>query len=148
MKLLEQHKVGAVVVTCIDFRFHPQLPSALARDLGVEAYDLISLAGGAGNLALFGSQDVARRKVALGDIRTAVALHGASRVVLLNHQQCGKYAAAGREFPDLASERSYHTGELTTAARLAREQFPEVEVIPGFIRVDEKEQVIIERVAG
>lgn len=129
--ILNRHEVKTVVVTCMDFRFHPLLKEALERDLGVDEYDLIAVAGGCGNLATIGESN-GRKQIVLDDIELGVRAHHASRVVLLNHEQCGKYGQAGFSFSDTGAEREFHRNELAKAKQAVLDILPGIEVVPGY----------------
>lgn len=140
-KLLGKHKVSTVVVACIDFRFRKQLQEAISEACGVSDYDLIKLAGGAKNIS---SPDKdARREIVFDDISLALQAHHAERIILLNHQNCGKYASEGHVFADLAEERTFHEQELRRAGELATSQFKDAKIVLGYVWVDDNDKVAI-----
>ena len=143
-KLLEQHEVGTVVVTCMDFRFRKQLPNAIFLTFGVEDYDEIKLAGGAKNIV---SPDKEGRQVAVfDDIRIALEKHRAKKIILLTHQNCGKYAAEGYVFTDPEAERIFHEKELRLAGDITFSRFMDAEILLGYAWVDPEEKILIDRI--
>lgn len=134
--LLARHQVDDLVVTCIDFRFHDDLPQALrGLGLGIEDYDLVAVAGGAGNLAKLGV-DEHRKQVVLEDIKLAVEAHHIKRVILLDHVKCGKYAdRLGCTFTDDNEECEFHRQELREARKLLRAAHPQLTVLIGYFNV-------------
>lgn len=139
---LRQHHAEAVVLSCIDFRFTPFLRDIIERTLGISQFDLIQLAGGAKNLASPDSD--ARAAVVLEDLSLALRAHDTSIIVLVNHQQCGKYAEAGKRFNNLSEERAFHAEELTKAAYRIRREFPNIAIRGGFLFVNEMNDVAFE----
>lgn len=148
MALLEQHSTKAAVIACIDFRFHALLPGALAKtfDISSEEYDDIKLAGGAGNLATIAKQHPERFQAVMDDIDLAISGHHITTVILLNHEQCGKYASLGRSFESIREERAFHRTELLQASQAVRSRFPHVEVLMGFVHTTQEDDVKITRV--
>ena len=143
-KLLERHEVGTVVVTCMDFRFRKQLPNAIFLAFGVDDYDEIKLAGGAKNIV---SPDKEGRRVAIfDDIRIALEKHRAKKIILLTHQNCGKYAAEGYAFTDPDAERIFHEKELRLAGDITFSHFMDAEILLGYMHVDREETVRIDQI--
>lgn len=147
-KLLEQHEVGTVVVSCMDFRFRRRLLDAMMKDLGVDECDEIKLAGGAKNIA--SPNKSGRFESVLDDLMLAVKKHGARRIVLLTHQNCGKYVEANYVFTDPDTERIFHERELRLAGdilfRHLAGDHTDVEIILGYMWVDKDDMVRIDRV--
>lgn len=134
---LSRHRVKNIVISCIDFRFGGDLPKALA-EIGVEEYDEIKLAGGAGNLA--GLSTPERIKTIMDDFTLAIKTHLAENIYLLNHQNCGAYGMAGHDFPpeskkSESNEINFHRSELKKAAGFVKGRFPRVSVKAGFVKV-------------
>lgn len=155
-KLLSVHEVENVVVACIDFRFRHALHEAIKEAFGIDHYDEIKLAGGAKNCSLPGVEAPAsakatadkRREVVRDDVALALEKHRAQRIILLNHENCGKYAAEGYTFGNFPDEKAFHCKELMAAGAWAKKHFPKAEVRLGFVYVTEDEKVKIEEVKG
>ncbi len=145
-KLLAVHEVENVVVACIDFRFRHALHDAIKEAFGIDHYDEIKLAGGAKNCSLPGVE--ARREVVRDDVALALEKHKAQRIILLNHENCGKYAAEGHAFEHFPDEKAFHHNELLVAGDWAKKHFPKAEVRMGFVYVEGEEKVKIEEVGG
>ena len=142
--ILDQHDVGAVVLTCIDFRFRSYLFQAIQTAFGIDAYDEIKLAGGAKNLSRPGKPG--RQETALDDLGLAISAHHANTIILLNHQNCGKYASEGHSFSNQDEERSFHVSELRTAGEGAHARFPNATILLGYVFLDDTNKVQIERI--
>lgn len=147
-KLLEQHEVGAVVISCMDFRFRKQLSDAIFQTFGIEDYDEIKIAGGAKNIA--SPDKPGRFETALDDILLAVKKHGARKVVLLTHQNCGKYAEAKYVFTDPEIERVFHERELRLAGDILFSRLmdaeSDAEILLGYAFVDKDNAVLIDHI--
>jgi carbonic anhydrase len=103
------HNCDAAVVACIDFRFQRFLDRWLETNLGYEKYDRIGFAGG-----------VKSWETVLGQIELSKKLHHINRVILINHEDCGAYGAAGT--------RELHEHDLRTARQALLENFPDLKV--------------------
>ena len=143
-KLLAKHEVGTVVVACIDFRFRKQLPNAIFQTFGVDDYDDPKLAGGAKNIA--SPDDDGRRKAILDDIALALDKYRAKQILLLNHQNCGKYAAEGHVFTDSGDERAFHEKELRLAGDITFSHFHDAKILLGYVWVDHDDTVRIDQI--
>lgn len=143
-KTLAVHEVENVVVACIDFRFRHALHDAIENAFGIRHYDEIKLAGGAKNCSLPGVES--RRDVVRDDVALALEKHRAQRIILLNHENCGKYAAEGHAFANFSDERQFHYKELIAAGRWAKKHFPNAEVRLGFVYVTDDDEVKIEEI--
>lgn len=142
--ILSRHKVETVVISCIDFRFRPGTAHALKETFGIDDYDIIELAGGGGNFVSFGKE--ARREIIFDDVALAINAHQVSRVIILTHQNCGKYSEEGHTFADFAAERKFHQKELRGAGSVLQARFPFLEIKLGFMYVDQDNLIKIEEV--
>jgi carbonic anhydrase len=91
---MAEHTCEAVVVHCIDFRLQHFLNDWLEKRFGKQNYDRISWAGGVREFAIVQNQ-----------IRISSRLHNVKKAILINHEDCGAYGAAGtkeRHLSDLA----------------------------------------------
>ena len=72
-------QLNATVVRCMDGRLH-DLVANLLKKIGVDSYDLISIAGATKEDTLVVNQ-----------IQLSVRLHHTKRIILINHEDCGAY---------------------------------------------------------
>lgn len=114
----------ALVLTCIDFRFHEKLKQALAK-LKIKNYDLMALAGGAKNLASPKKSEY--QKTVLDNIKLAADLHKIKKVILVNHIDCGAYGGSNSH-KNLREEIAFHKSELKKADELVKSAFPNLKV--------------------
>lgn len=114
----------ALVLTCIDFRFHDKLKDALAK-LKIKKYDLLALAGGAKNLA--SPPKAIYQKTVLDNIKIAADLHKIKTVILINHIDCGAYGGSEKR-KNLSKETAFHKSELKKAEELVKKTFPNLKI--------------------
>ena len=127
------HTCEALVLTCMDFRFHTAIRKFLTRDLGLEnSYDHVSLAGSAKDLVK--APGHVPFESLLKQVELSSKLHEIKRVILINHQNCGAYG------PTLESGSSHefetHSGDLRAARSLVQSRFPELKVALYFAMLD------------
>lgn len=114
----------ALVLTCIDFRFHNKLKETLAK-LKIKNYDLMALAGGAKNLG--NPTKFQYQKTVLDNIGIAINLHKIKKVVLINHIDCGAYGGSGKH-KNKKEETAFHKSELKKAEEAIKSAFPNLKV--------------------
>lgn len=114
----------ALVLTCIDFRFHNKLKEVLEKRK-IKKYDLMALAGGAKNL---GNPTKSQyQKTVLDNIGIAINLHKIKRVVLVNHIDCGAYGGS-KSHKNKKEETAFHKSELKKAEEEIKAAFPDLKV--------------------
>lgn len=122
------HTCDALVLACIDFRFH-QLLSEPLKSLGITSYDLKCDAGGVKYLI---SQDKAAvRDWILENMAISKRLHGIKQVVLINHYDCGAYGGNAAWGSD-AEQSSFQAEQLRKAKNLVAGKFPDLKIITLF----------------
>jgi carbonic anhydrase len=116
----------ALVLTCIDCRFHdPQLAAALASHrLTISDCDIVRLAGASLGVDLFAGW----RDAFLFHVGFCVRNHGIRKVVILDHEGCGMYDAF--DFPATATEHRLH---MDRVAQLVMDYFPSLRVSTGIM---------------
>jgi hypothetical protein len=111
----EKYQCDAAVVWCFDNRFDAGFRKFLKR-IGVYNSDPIKIAGGAKSLA--SPDHESDREFVVEQIKKSIRLHGANRVVLMLHSDCGAYGGlAGGFAGDARAERENHRREMETAKR-------------------------------
>ena len=106
------HHCDALVIHCIDFRFHEAIKNFLQNELGIKSYDLLTIPGAAKHLTAAGS--AARRDGLLEDIGISIKLHEPKEIILINHSDCGAYGGRAA-FSDEATEEAAHRAALEEA---------------------------------
>ena len=126
----DKYQCDAAVVWCFDNRFEVGFRKFLKR-IGVRNSDPIKIAGGAKCLA---SPDrESDREFVLEQIRKSMRLHGARRVVLMLHSDCGAYGGLERFGGDAAVERAHMKSEMLRARTNLAAAIPELEVDGYFV---------------
>ena len=114
---MSKHSCEAVVIHCIDFRLQHYLNDWLTNRFGKKNYDRISIAGGIKDL------DFVTRQVEISH-----RLHETRKAILVNHEDCGAYGAAGTK------ER--HTVDLTEAEDKIEALLPGLDVEIYYLHLD------------
>jgi carbonic anhydrase len=138
--LFEKHSCEALVIHCIDFRFWQALHENIKKELKIENFDIISLAGGAKNL----SSPFERHMLdtILKNAEISGRLHHIKKVILVNHMDCGAYGGSAK-FENLEAEIEFHKSELEKAAVVISEKFPNIEIVKMFAYYQEGEEKFI-----
>jgi len=102
----EHYQADACVISCYDFRFEAQLRKFLRRR-GVAAYDQVKIPGSVKAIAQ-PDRDTDRDFV-VDMVRISMRLHGARRLMLFGHRECGAYGGAPPEsvIADVAKAAEY-----------------------------------------
>ncbi|MBN8583292.1 MAG: hypothetical protein J0L96_21685 [Anaerolineae bacterium] len=111
------HTCEAIVVHCMDYRLQSYINQWLEGTLGKNSYDRAVMAGG-----VYDVYDVIRQ------VDISARLHGISKVILINHEDCGMYGPGGTE------ER--HEDDLDKAEDKIRRLFPTLEVDTYYLKLD------------
>lgn len=124
----EHYVAAACVVWCFDDRFSGLLDAFF----GAKDFDLIKVAGGAKVLAEGLSPE---RDFVLSQIKTSVHLHGAKRIALMLHRDCGAYGGS-KNFADADSEKGDLADKLVVAKQVAARMIPGVPISVYFVDFD------------
>lgn len=109
----------------MDFRFHAELPRLLAAHFDVECFHYDSPGGCGGSKSLI---DEPARSMILETLELAVELHGVTRLIVVDHIDCGAWGGS-EAFDDEDAERSFHVERLKEAREIVREQHPDLEIV-------------------
>ncbi len=110
-------RCDTLVVSCMDFRLQAFLDPWLATTLGYGNYDRVAIAGG-----------VKDQDSVLAHVDLAVRLHAVRLVLLLNHEDCGAYGAAGT--------LARHQADLRATRARIQAVHPGLAVACGYLRLD------------
>lgn len=114
---MAQHTCSTIIITCIDFRFQKHIDRWIADNLEVGDFDRVAIAGGVYDF-----------KYAFEQIAISHKLHAITKVILVNHEDCGAYGEEG------TLER--HTSDLQAAAQKIRDVYPDIDVTTRYIKLD------------
>jgi carbonic anhydrase len=130
----EHYHADACIVWCFDDRFYKVL-KGYGKEKGAKHIDLVKVAGGAKALAVSPSEPSPERDFLLNQIKTSIRLHGAKRIILMTHRDCGAYGGS-KAFADSDAERAAHEAQLAAARDFVAAELPDVIVEPLFADFD------------
>ena len=129
------HHCQAVVLCCIDFRFWRGSIEFVEKQLGVIDFDFPSLPGAAKTLNE--GSDLAWKCLSV-----PIELHGAKKIIIVNHQDCGAYGGSEKFSVDPEAEQKFHEGELKKAKEKILAKYPDKEVVLIYARLVDGEENI------
>ena len=109
-ELLESHECEALVITCMDFRFHETTMKFIHDGLGIDTFDLATAPGAC---KLINSDIVALSK----------KLHNIKQVIIVNHATCGAYG-----IKDPVKELEIQSQDLKKADAILGDLFPDLSI--------------------
>lgn len=144
-KYSKVHDAEALLLLCIDFRFHDAAHKFMKEGLKIELYDVIEFAG-AGKTLNFPEND-SDFETLIEQIELSKKLHNVEKFVLMHHADCGAYGGR-KAFDSVEVERQNHIDEMMRVKKRIDEKYPqfEVEVIPVFMNLDDAQKEIIPEV--
>lgn len=125
------HNCEAVVLACIDFRFWRETMKFVEEELGLKSYDFPKLPGAAKSI----NDCLSEVDVAMKCIGVPCDLHQVSKIVIVNHADCGAYGGSKQFKGDSDAEQKFHEGELKKAREKILTQFPGKEVILAYAKL-------------
>jgi len=126
----DHYKADACVVWCFDDRFSLALEE-LIRVRRLNHVDRVIVAGGAKALGV--ADEETKKDVLIREIGTSIKLHGAGRVILMTHADCGAFGGRAAFHDDAGEELQRHREILVNARQAVKERFPEAEVETLFV---------------
>lgn len=141
----QRYTADAVVVCCFDARIRPVTSEFLRRNALVHP-DMVIVAGG--GLALASPRTDFDRAFVMEQVRLAMQLHRAGRVILMSHADCGTYGGLAAFNGDRARETAHHSSELCRASAIIRTACPGVAVERVFLTFDSVLSVDDQECAG
>jgi carbonic anhydrase len=123
----------AVVICCFDARIR-LVRDEFLRHYGIAHPDMVIIAGG--SLALSSPRTNFDRAFVLEQVRLAIRLHRASRVILLNHSDCATYGGLAAFHGNHQLEMAHHGSELCRASTVIKTEFHGLQVERVFLTFD------------
>lgn len=114
---MNDHSCGAVIVTCIDFRFQEYINRWILENFDSKSFDRVAIAGGAFDF-----------DYVLKQVEISKRLHHIKKVILINHEDCGAYGETGT--------REKHAEDLKNATVKIKQQYPDLEVNIYYLHLD------------
>ncbi len=137
-KYKDIHSCDAVVLACIDFRFWRETMQFVEEELGIKSYDFPKLPGAAKAI----NECVGDGEVPMKCIGVPCDLHHVSKIVIVNHADCGAYGGSAKFKGDIEAEQLFHEGELRRAREKILKFYPGKEIILAYAKlVDEEENI-------
>lgn len=134
----DQHSCEAVVLACIDFRFWKETIQFVEEELGIKTYDFPKMPGAAKAI----NDCLSEVDVAMKCIGVPCDLHHVSKIVIVNHADCGAYGGSSQFKGDSEAEQKFHEGELKKAKEKISAQYPGKEIILAYAKlVNEEEEI-------
>ena len=130
-KYKDIHNCDAVVLACIDFRFWKETMKFVEDELGIKSFDFPKLPGAA--KAINECRD--EMNVALECIGVPCDLHHVSKIVIVNHADCGAYGGSAQFNGDVEAEQKFHEGELRHAKEKISAKYPKKEIILAYAKL-------------
>lgn len=123
------HKIKACVITCIDFRFQQNIKDYLIKEGYLGEADIISVAGASHDIAT--PQTPISQDYLMNQIGISVSLHNPDKVIIVDHQDCGMYAATGKieKGLELEEDTNRHKEYLEKAKSIIQEKHNGLEVV-------------------
>lgn len=133
-----RHHCEAVAIACIDFRFWKETARFIEEKLRIKSYDFPKLPGAAKAL-----NESTEGDLASSCVKVPVDLHQVSKIVIINHSDCGAYGGRAKFNDDVEAEQEFHFNELKKARKILADKYPNQEIITVYAELD-KEQGAIE----
>lgn len=122
-KGLDNHvECEAVVLSCVDYRFWLDIVDYVQNVLNIRKFDFPSIPGGVQAI-------IKGNELALNCIHVPVALHQVSKIILVNHEDCGAYGGSENFLQGHGHERTTHENDLSVASRILSKKYPDLEII-------------------
>jgi carbonic anhydrase len=127
------YTADAAVLCCFDQRIR-QATNEFLLQQNILKPDMIVVAGGAKTLA--SPRNDFERDFILEQVRLAIRLHQAKRMILMSHSDCATYGGLAAFQGDTKIEAAHHKKELQRGVDLLKANFPELTVQPYFVNFE------------
>jgi carbonic anhydrase len=129
------HTCKALVIHCMDFRFHTAIRDFLVSQGLKDQYDLVSLAGATKGIV---EKDISSTEIILKQIEISQRLHCISEVFIMHHMDCGAYGGH-KAFDCSQTEHDKQIADMTFTKKIISEKFPKLQVRNILARIAEKD---------
>lgn len=131
------HSCKALIIHCIDFRLGQSIYEFLKKQKLLGDCDIVGIAGSAKNFSDKDSRDTLMRQIEI-----SVKLHSISKVILMNHTDCGAYGGRSA-FDSVEDEEQTHKSALELGEKEIKEKFHELEIQKLIARISEDGKIEI-----
>ena len=120
------HKCEALIIRCMDFRFHKALGENIGQIIGSEncSYDSPGVGGGGSKSII----DEESRKVVFSAIDIAKEIHHIKKIIIADHIDCGAYDGSSK-FENKEREKEFHIEKLNQAGNIIAEHYPNLDLV-------------------
>lgn len=118
------HTCSTIIIHCIDFRLIDKTRKWMKENALINDADVLSLAGSSKDL-VDGSKEI--REFILKQINVSYNLHGARKVILVHHSDCGAYKTS-YIFEDAEAEFAQQLEDMNSAEEIIKSFFEDIEV--------------------
>ena len=126
------HTCKAAILHCIDFRLGQSIKKYLSDNELLGDCDIISIAGATKEF-----------EFPMAQIELSHKLHSISKVILMNHTDCGAYGGRSA-FDSDDAESETHFNAMNKAKDSLLEKYPDLEVLTILARIGEDGSVTFE----
>jgi len=136
-----KHHCENLVIRCMDWRFSGKqvgelLDQLFADDDGFGSFDDRGSVGTSEAVI-----DEKSREVIFKALNVAIEKHGAERIVLIDHVDCGAYGGSSKFDGDAEAEKSFHIEKLKEAKEILQKQYPELQIVTFYMSWDKIEEI-------
>lgn len=128
------HTCKALVIHCMDFRFHTAIRDYLLSLHLEDAYDVVSLAGASKGLA----QHADEEQILLKQVALSSQLHKISDVFLIHHMDCGAYGGH-TAFANIEDEKKKQVEDLSASKKEIQIAHPTLTIHSILAHINEKD---------
>ncbi len=122
------HIAPYLLITCMDFRLRDEVQKFMELRFGPDQYDELILPGA--SLGALNAQFPHWRQTFEDVVKLSVELHHSTRVIFLDHRNCGAYKKLKGEAccDERAKETQAHAEQFQAVRALLQDKFPTLQV--------------------
>ena len=130
-------KYQAMVLSCMDPRFHPIVFNYLKKKKLSGKYSAFTIAGSA--IGVTANKFKKWHKVFWDNFKTSVKLHNIKKLIIINHRDCGaaKIIIGKKEFSKI-NETRVHKHSFQKIKKIFKKRYPKLKIELKLITLDKK----------
>ena len=130
------HKAKAVIISCMDFRFHKTLQHWLEENGYLGHIDEITIAGASRDIAT--PLEQSHHDVLMRQIGLSIKLHDPDEIIICDHQDCGGYKDIIVDGTPADKDFDMHKKFLGEAEEILKEKYPNKKFRKLYITMDQE----------
>lgn len=134
------HKAKAVIICCIDFRFHKEIQKWLENNHYLGEIDEISIAGASKDIAA--PKEKFHYDFMMRQLEISIKLHDPDEIIILDHEDCGGYKDLIPDGTTPEQDKSKHSEYLEKASQIIKSIYPSKAITKLYIRLDKEVEKI------